>query len=215
MSPKRIENSEARSESAEALSRAVESLKRGEVIVFPTETFYGLGADAFNAAAVEHVFSLKGRSPNVTIPILIADEEMLKDVVRELSPLAMRFMHRFWPGPLTLVLPGKKGLPPGLLNSEGGVGVRISSHPLATQLVRDLGHPLTATSANPSAKAPARTVQDARIYFSEKLEIFLGEERLHGTKGSTVVEVHQDGFKIIREGEIGLGKLENVRDGYH
>lgn len=210
MSKKKIENSEDRGRSAEAFSRAIDALRRGEVIVFPTETFYGLGADAFNEAAVGQVISLKGRRPESPIPIIVADEKMLKGVVTEVPPVAQRLMERFWPGPLTLVLPAKKNLPAPLLNQDGGIGVRISSHPLATRLARELGHPVTTTSANPSGREPARAVGEAMGYFSGKLEIFLDGGRLEGKKGSTVVEIVQGQLRIVREGEIPSEKLKKI-----
>ena len=210
MSRKKTENSEEKSSGAELFSRAIVALKRGEVIVFPTETFYGLGADAFNGTAVEQVISLKGRNPEKPIPIIVADREMLKSVVAEIPRIAQRLMDRFWPGPLTLVLPAKKNLPASLLNLDGGVGVRISSHPLATQLARELGRPLTATSANPSGKEPARTIKEAMSYFSGRLEIFLDGGRLKGKKGSTVVEIVHGKLRIVREGEISSQELERA-----
>ncbi len=209
MSKRKIESSERKDRSAEVFSRAIESLKRGEVIVFPTETFYGLGADAFDETAVEQIVSLKGRNLENPIPIIVADEKMLKNIVAEIPPVAERLMARFWPGPLTLVLRAKKGLPAPLLNRDGGVGVRISSHPLATELVRELGRPLTATSANPSGKEPARTISEAITYFSP-LEIFLDGGRLEGKKGSTVIEVRKDRIQVIREGEISSEELEKA-----
>jgi len=208
VSKRKIENSEGGSSKPELFSRAVTAIRQGEVIVFPTETFYGLGADALNSAAVEKVVSLKGRDLEHPIAVVIADREMLKEVVAEVPPAALRLMERFWPGPLTLVLPAKKTLPAPLLNSSGGIGIRISSHPAATRLARELGRPLTATSANPSGKEPARTVEEAIGYFSGHVEIFLDGGRLGGTKGSTVVEIIGDRLKIIREGEIRSQDLE-------
>ncbi len=210
MSRKKIENSERKGVSAKVFSRAVDALKRGEVIVFPTETFYGLGADAFNETAVKQVVSLKGRKSENPIPIIIAGREMLKDIVTDVPAVARKLMERFWPGPLTLVLPGKKNLPAPLLNRGGGVGIRISSHPLATRLARELGRPLTATSANPSGKEPARGIEEAMSYFSGKVDIFLDGGKLEGTRGSTVVEVLQNGWRAIREGEISLLELKKA-----
>ena len=210
MSRKKTENSEEKSSGAELFSRVIVALKRGEVIVFPTETFYGLGADAFDGTAVEQVVSLKGRDPKNPIPIIVADRGMLKSVVTGIPPIAQKLMDGFWPGPLTLVLPAKKNLPAALLNHNGGVGVRISSHPLAARLAHELGHPLTATSANPSGEEPARTIEEAMSYFSGRLEIFLDGGRLEGKKGSTVVDIHQDKIKIVREGEIPSEEFKRI-----
>lgn len=210
MSKKTTENSEGKNSGAELFSRAIVALKRGAVIVFPTETFYGLGADAFDEAAVGQVVSLKGRSPDQAVPIIIADREMLSSVVTHVPPAAQKLIDRFWPGPLTLVLPAKENLPGPLLNRDRGVGVRISSHPLAVQLSRELSHPITATSANPSGREPARTVEEAMGYFSGKLEIFLDGGRLEGKKGSTVVEIVQGKLRIVREGEIPSEELKRI-----
>lgn len=210
MSKRRIEKLEMRDRSADVYLQAIEALKHGDAVVFPTETFYGLGADAYNPLAVERVVSLKGRSPESPIPIIIADEKMLKGVVRDLPPIAVRLIDHFWPGPLTLVLPAREGLPEALLNKDGGVGVRVSSHPVATQLSRELNRPLTATSANPSGKEPARTVDEARTYFANRVEIFLDGGRLEGKKGSTVVAIREGEWTIIREGAISRQELEKV-----
>ena len=210
MSKRKTKNSGESGTSAKVFSRAVDALKRGEVIVFPTETFYGLGADAFNETAVEQVVFLKGRNPENPIPIIVADREMLMEVVKDIPPMAQSLMDRFWPGPLTLILPAKNNIPAPLLNRTGGIGVRVSSHPLATRLARELGRPLTATSANPSGKETARSIEEAMSYFSSRIEIFLDGGRLNGKKGSTVVEILQGQLKIIREGEIHSRELGKV-----
>lgn len=207
MLQKKIESSAQNDGAVEHLSEAIEALRRGEVIVFPTETFYGLGADALNAAAVEQVVFLKGRDPERPIPILVADRKMLESVVADVPLIALRLMDCFWPGPLTLVLAAGKSLPEPLLNRKGGVGVRISSHPVAAHLVGALGRPLTATSANLSGKEPARTNEEALAYFSGRLKIFLDGGRLKGTKGSTVVEIVHNQWRVIREGEIPTPEL--------
>jgi L-threonylcarbamoyladenylate synthase len=189
------------------LSQAIASLKSGDVIIFPTETLYGLGADALNPAAVERVFQLKGRNPDTPIPIIVADQAMLKALVQEILPIARKLMEQFWPGPLTLVLPAVPGAPKQLLNRTGGIGVRISSQPIATQLARELGHPLTATSANPSGRPAATTIEQAQNYFAGEIEIFIDGGKLPSKIGSSVVEVSDDRIKIIRQGEISAAQL--------
>lgn len=210
MSKNETANSRANDKKADDLADAVAALRRGEVIVFPTETLYGLGADALNAAAVGKVFQLKGRDPANPIPVLVADREMLGVLVKEIPPLAEKLMARFWPGPLTLVLPARSDCPRPLLNSRGGIGVRVSSQPIATALVRSLGRPLTATSANLSGKAPARTLAQAKNYFVGAVACFLDGGELTSMTGSTVVEIKDKGIRIIREGEIGVAQLKQV-----
>lgn len=210
MSRKKTRNSAGRDRAIDIVAEAVRELQLGDVAVYPTETFYGLGADALNDAAVERVVSLKGRSAENPMAVIVADSQMLQSLVDEVPSLAWRLMERFWPGPLTLVFRGKKGLPGPLLNREGGIGVRISSHPVAARLAHDLGRPLTATSANPAGKEPARTLDEAKGYFSGDIRIFIDGGRLTGTKGSTVADVSRGVLKILREGEISPAELEKA-----
>jgi L-threonylcarbamoyladenylate synthase len=189
---------------------AIAALNRGEVIVFPTETLYGLGADALNAAAVERVFHLKGRDAANPILVVVADRAMLCTIVGEVPLLAEPLIAEFWPGPLTLVLPAKKDLAKYLVNASGGVGVRIPSAPIAAELVRELGKPITATSANPSGKNPARRIDEAKRYFSGEITVFIDGGELHSNVGSTVAEISGDKVRVIREGEITKAALEQV-----
>jgi len=195
---------------ADNLAAAVTALGRGDVIVFPTETLYGLGADALNFTAVEKVFQLKGRDPNNPFPVLVSDRSMLNSLVAKVSPLAEKLIERFWPGPLTLVLPARNDIPPPLVNSTGAIGVRISSQPIANEIVRMLGQPLTATSANPSGQPGAQTIAQARDYFSGKIKVFIDGGALTSKTGSTVAAVVGNKIKIIRAGEIGKDELQNV-----
>jgi L-threonylcarbamoyladenylate synthase len=166
-----------------------------------------LGADALNGVAVDKVFQLKGRDPRNPIPVLVANQEMLHTLVAKVPTTAQKLMERYWPGPLTLVLPGQKNIPKPLCNPAGGVGVRISSQPIAALLIKGLGRPLTATSANSSGKEPARTLQEAKNYFAHRVDVFVDGGTLTSKSGSTVVEVTEDNIKIIREGEITGSEL--------
>lgn len=210
MSKSAIENSRPSAAKAEEISVAVAALEHGEAIAFPTETLYGLGADALNAAAVEKIYRLKGRDPTNPIPVLVADRAMLDVLVSEISPIAERLIMKFWPGPLTLVLPARRDIPAPLVNSSGGVGMRISSQPIATELVRRLGRPLTATSANPSGKPPAHTVEEARNYFAADIAVFVDGGPLVSKIGSTVAAISREKITIIREGDIARSELEKI-----
>ena len=194
---------------ADHFRRALAALRAGDVIAFPTETLYGLGADALNPAAVEKVFQLKGRDAGNPIPVLVSDRAMLSRLVTEIPPVAEMLIDRFWPGPLTIVLPARKQLPAPLVSSSGGIGVRLSSQPIATELVKALERPLTATSANPSGREPARTLAEAKNYFSARIAVFIDRGALVSKTGSTVVQIIENRLKIIRAGEIERAALEN------
>jgi L-threonylcarbamoyladenylate synthase len=135
---------------------------------------------------------------------------MLDALVTEISPLAKQLIASFWPGPLTLVLPARHDIPRPLVNTSGGVGVRISSQPLARKLVGMFGRPITATSANPSGQPAARTAAQARAYFSGAVKIFVDGGMLTSSSPSTVAEVVGDKVAIIRHGAISAADLRNA-----
>ena len=192
------------------MTDAVAALRRGEVIVFPAETLYGLGADALDGSAVEKVFQIKGRDAHNPFPVLISERAMLERLIAFVPAPAEKLMRRFWPGPLTLVLPARRDIPRPLVNSTGGVGVRISSQLIATQIVQMLGRPITATSANPSGDPGARTIAQARAYFAGKIEIFVDGGELTSPTASTVAAVTGNSVKIIRPGAIAKSELESA-----
>ena len=181
--------------------------RRGGIIVYPTETFYGIGVDPFNPEALKKAFALKGRDHTSPFPVIVRDMAMLMDMVEELPPVARRLMERFWPGPLTLVLKGRSTLPPLLTAGTGRVGVRISSSDVARRIVEEIGSPITATSANPSGMEPAVNAEKVVEYFPTGVDMVVDGGHLHGKKGSTVVDVREDRITLIREGEIPFSEL--------
>lgn len=196
------------SEIAPPLARATEALRRGGVVVYPTETFYGLGVDATNERAIERLLRLKGREPGQPISVLVRDRAMLTTLVRELSRDAIRLMEGFWPGPLTLVLPARKSVAASLTGGTGTIGVRCSSHSTAAGLVAGLGRPVTTPSANPAGAEPPVTVRQARAYFGDGVEYYVDGGTLPGGKGSTIVRLDADGLRVIREGVIPSADVE-------
>src|SRR5262249_51926312 len=128
---------------------AVAALAAGGLVVFPTETVYGLGADALSEAAVERLVAVRGRGEGKAILVLVRDIGMVETVATEVPPAARQLARCFWPGPLTLVLPARPGLPAPLGAGSGTIGVRVPGHPVAAALVAGLGRPVTAPSANP------------------------------------------------------------------
>ena len=186
--------------SAEDIRAAVAALARGEVVGFPTETFYGLGADALDPAALERLRAVKGRGVEKATSLLVT-EAMLEALVAEVSPRARALMAAHWPGALTLALPARPGLPEGLV-SDGCVAVRCSPHPVAQALVAGLGRPLTATSANPAGAPPPTTAAGVRGYFPDCLVVDGGDTP--GGKPSTLVRVRGDVVEILRAGAVAI-----------
>jgi L-threonylcarbamoyladenylate synthase len=183
------------------IAEATAALSRGEIVGFPTESTYGLGVDALSETALERLFVLKGREPGKPPPILISDEAMLKLLVATVPPRARQLMERFWPGPLTLVLPARPGLPEALL-ADGQVGVRHSPHPIADALVRAFGRPVTATSANRSGAPPAVAADEVRAIFGDAVQVLDGGPA-PGAPPSTVARVSESGeLWILRAGAL-------------
>lgn len=191
-----------------AIAIALAALRAGEVVVYPTETFYGIAADAFAPAALERIFAIKGRDIAKTIALIAHDTAAAFAIAREVPEFARRLADVFWPGPLTLVLPARRGIPDALIGPDGGVGVRVSSHPIARALASGLGRPITATSANRSGEAPARTIEQARAALDDKVKVFVEGGTLIGGAPSTVVQCARDGWRLLRAGAVGVNEIE-------
>jgi L-threonylcarbamoyladenylate synthase len=193
------------------LDDAVAVLEAGGVVVFPTESVYGIGADALSAAAVERLVAVRGREPEKPILVLASDLDMVTALARQVDPLVRRLAARLWPGAVTLVLPARTELPPPLTAGTGTIGVRVPAHPTARELVARLGRPITAPSANPPGGEPAHTIDEARAYFGEGVGAYLDGGRLEGVP-STVVAVAEGGVRIIRAGAVGEAAIRRAAE---
>ncbi len=187
---------------ARSRDRAIEALRSGEVVVYPTETFYGMGADALSPAALDRLFALKGREPGKLVALIAADGRSAFELAREVSEAARRLADAFWPGPLTLVMPARDNLPGPLIGPDCRVGVRVSSHPIARALAAGLGRPITATSANLAGGQPATTLGEARDAFGAKVKVYLEGGKLAASMPSTVVACDRNGWRVLRAGAI-------------
>lgn len=181
------------------VGEAVAALARGEVIGFPTETFYGLGVDALDPAALDRLRALKGRGAEKAISVLV-DAATLDAVVAEISPRARALMDAHWPGPLTLALPARPGLPEGLV-MDGCIAVRHSPHPIAQALVAALGRPITATSANAAGAPPPTSAAGVRAYFGDRYLVVDGGDTPGGLP-STLARVRGDVVEVLRAGAV-------------
>ena len=188
------------------LEDGIAALLAGELVVYPTETFYAIGADAFSSAALRRLFQAKGREPGRPVGLIAADTAMAFSVAREIPLEARRLADAFWPGPLTIVMPARDGIADELAGPDG-VGVRVSPNQVARALSAGLGKPITATSANLSGTAPASKLDEARAGLGEKVKVYLEGGQLTAPAPSTVVAVNSSGWKMVRVGAISESQI--------
>lgn len=194
----------------EIIQRAGTVIKQGGIIAFPTRCLYGLGADAFNAEAVDRVFKMKQRPSQKPILILIDRRIQLERLVSHVSKAASRIMDHFWPGGITLVFEADDTVPHHLTAGTGKIGIRSPGHPVAAALVSSLGRPLTGTSANISGEPGCRRIDDLDPQLIQQLDAIIDAGPLKGGTGSTVVDVTGDIPRILREGEISEKEILNL-----
>jgi L-threonylcarbamoyladenylate synthase len=188
----------------EALDEAATALKRGGMVAFPTETFYGLGVDALNSDAVVRLFAAKGRPESKPVLVLVASVAMAEALAPEISAGARELMARHWPGPLTLVLRAAPHVPFQLTAGTGTIGMRIPGHAVALGLVNAAGLAVTAPSANPSDQPPPLTAETVREYFGEALDLILDGGPTAGGPASTVADCTVWPPRILRQGPVRL-----------
>lgn len=192
---------------SQGIKQASQLILQGGVVAFPTETFYGLGADAGDVVAVQKVFQIKGREENKPLLLLVAGRTWVQDLVKKISPAAEALIERFWPGPLTLVFEASAHLPPILTANTGKVGLRVSSHPVTQALVQAVGRAITGTSANLSGQASPSLAAQVSQALGRKVDAILDGGKTAGGLGSTVLDVSAVLPKIIRQGAISQEEL--------
>ena len=192
-----------------SISDAARRIREGGIVAFPTETVYGLGANALNPAAVQRVFDLKGRPPTSPLIVHVASSDMAREVVSEWPPLADKLARQWWPGPLTIVLPKLSAVPDVVTAGLPTVGVRVPSHPMALALIKEAGVPLAAPSANRFGAISPTTADHVRSTFGDRVDVLDGGPAEVGIE-STVVAIEGDKLKLLRPGMISLGEIEQV-----
>ncbi len=186
----------------EKIREAVSLIRTGAVSAYPTETFYGLGVDVSNEGAIKRLYDVKRRDEGNPVAVIVSDRDMLASIVRDIPEKAKVLMDLFWPGPLTILFSTNEKISRRLTTNTGKIGIRISSHPVAAALVKELGRPLTTTSANLSGFPPSLNVRHLKSYFGDKIGLVLDAGELGPSKGSTVVDVSEEKLAVIREGVI-------------
>lgn len=190
------------------IRQAVEILKRDGVVAFPTETVYGLGARLFSEKAVKKIYALKGRPADNPLIVHIADRSQLHLLARRFPPEAKKLMEIFWPGPLTLILERASVVPKSVTAGLETVAVRMPNHPVALELIRGLGEPIAAPSANLSGRPSPTRYQDVVRELGNKVDLILdGGKTARGIE-STVVDMTQIPPRLLRPGFVTLEMLK-------
>jgi L-threonylcarbamoyladenylate synthase len=191
-----------------ALDHATDILKHGGLVAFPTDTVYGLASLPFQEEYVERLYFAKGRNSERAIALLLGDLTQLEQISRNVNETAMTWAKKFWPGPLTLIVPRLDSLP-DVLSSTDTIGIRIPDHPIALALLNMVG-PLAVTSANLSGHQNTNTAQEVFDQLNGRIHLILDGGRTPGGVPSTVIDCTVDDPLVLREGPISLEDLKGV-----
>lgn len=194
----------------EAPRRAIRVLQQGGLVAYPTDTVYGLGCDTTNAAAVRRIFEIKRRPLDDPLPILIADMTQLRELVETIPAVAVPLMQRFWPGALTLIFRRGRRAPPVVSGGRETVAVRLPNHPIPRSLIRGSGRPIVGTSANIHGEPSPATAQQVIFGLGDRVDLILDGGRTPLSRESTVVDLTQDPPRVVREGAIPRGQVEEA-----
>jgi len=196
--------------SSKAIKDIQSVLNSGGVIAFPTDTFYGLGADPFSPDALSKVFQIKQRPADKPLLVLIHSLDQLADLVQEVTDNARKLMEHFWPGPLTLIFKAAPGLSDALTAGTGTIGVRLPGYPFTRRFLKTLGQPLTAPSANISNANEPKSAQEVERTLGDKIDLIVDGGPAPGEKPSTVLDTTTNPPTLLREGTLSRGDLESV-----
>lgn len=193
-----------------AIEEAARLLKSGHLIAFPTDTLYGVGADILNAQAIQQLYVAKGRSLKKGIPVLLSDIGKLEDIVRQTPDFALSLAQKFWPGPLTLILPKQDHIP-GIISPDDNVAVRVPDNDVARKFIRAAGGMVVTSSANRSGEPPALNAQEALAALGDSIAAVLDGGRVVLGVASTIVDCTISPPRILREGPLSTKDLSLVK----
>ena len=191
------------------VAAAAAAVRRGDLVVLPTDTVYGLGADAFSPDAVRRLLSLKGRGRDVPVPVLIGSWRTVNGLVDELPDAASDLIAAFWPGGLTLVLPVGSGLTWDLGDTKGTVAVRMPLHPVALELLAETG-PLAVSSANRNGEPPAESAAAALGALGDGVAVYLEGGVSPDLTPSSIVDLTGATPRLLRPGAVDVADIEDV-----
>ena len=190
------------------LEKAAELIKQGKIVIFPTETVYGIGANGLDAQAVKKLYNVKQRPLNKPITLLVSNMEMVDLLAKDITEIEYKIMEKFFPGPLTIILKKKDVVPDIVTSGQDTVGVRMPGGEVARKLVELAGAPIAAPSANITGEPSGTNLQEIKKYFDGKADYFIdgGESELGVS--STIVQVIDGQIQILRQGSITLEEIE-------
>jgi len=194
----------------EPVAYAAGFIRRGKVVGVPTDTFYGLAADPFNLAAVEQIYRVKGRPENRALPILVRSIEQAAEMARTIPDGFVRLAEKYWPGALTIVVEASSRLPLKVTGNTGRVALRIPNAPFVWALIQEFGGPVTGTSANLSGHPSCTNAEVLIGQLGDRLPLILDGGETGAVLASTIVDLRDDGWRIIREGRISEAEIRAV-----
>jgi len=195
----------------EKILKLAKELKNGKLIVFPTDTVYGIGTNAYNQKACEKVYEVKGRPKNKPLSILIADISMLKEIVKNISPMEQKLINNFWPGPLTIKFKKKENVFPDIISSgDPYIRIRLISDGITAQLIKTANVPLVAPSANLSGSLTGTKIKNIRKELEDKVDYILDYGNIKNDNVSTIVQVEEEKVLILREGIITKEEISTI-----
>jgi len=186
------------------------TLREGGVIAYPTDTFYGLGADCFSGEALQRIYRIKHRDPVKPSPVLVSDLSMVRDLAAEIPAAFRTLSAEFWPGPLTLIIKAAARLPAELSGPNQTIGIRLPNVTWLRELIRQLGFPILATSANISGAGEIDLAEEVIRQFQDKVDLIVDGGRTPGGRPSTVVDLTGKRPVILREGAIAKEKIREI-----
>jgi len=192
------------------ISRAAELIRGGGLVAFPTETVYGLGANALDSAAVQKIFEAKGRPATNPLIVHVSDSESARQIVAEWPESAQRLADRFWPGPLTLVLHRSEQIPRSVTAGGDTVGIRVPRHPVALALLRSAAVPIAAPSANRSSRVSPTSAEHVIRSLGGRIPLVLDSGRALGGLESTVLDLTESPARILRPGLVTATSIEEI-----
>jgi L-threonylcarbamoyladenylate synthase len=203
----RIILSNSKNSNAAAVEAAISALQNDELIVYLTDTLYGLGGDARSTIAIEKIFLLKGRSTEKALPVIIGKKQMLREYVEEIPAIAETLIERFWPGPLTLVFKAAPKVPPELIGHTGKIAIRLPAARLAAEISSGLGAPVIATSVNRSGEAALNSAREIAEILGKNIALILDSGPPLNLKPSTIIDVTAQPPRLLRAGAVPVAAI--------